>query len=782
MQNINSLKHLFSKHGLIAGHCFKSFRWLLLCFAIAALPSCNNSENGKNITISNDKVMLTFDRSTGSLISFTDLADSCDFLDKIVTPGSLWKVDIAKPSSVRTIDVSSASKFRLSKPDRGTIIMEWMNFREPEDKKLKVTTKVNLETGKSMSSWKISIDGIEGKLIDKVSFPIIKGIKDQGKEELAVPSWMGEIMKNPRSHLSESQGKVKKFEWSYPGPLSLQCIALYNPEKCGFYASCDDSLAYKKSFSFSLDTLNTLVYQMNNYPSYNSVSNSYIPSYSAIIGSFKGDWTVAASIYSEWGTKQDWCRESRLKNKLTPGWLEETALWEWNRGKSDNVLVPAADLRKRLGLPVNVFWHWWHGCSYDDGFPEYIPPREGKKSFVTALSSAQSQGIREVVYMNQLLWGTTTESWKNENAEQASLKNREGKTVSQVFNIFTNKPTAYMCLGTGFWKDKYSSLCDSAINIYKANGVYMDMACLSHMCYDKSHGHPVGGGNWWVENFAQLTKQIRSKIPQEKQSILAGEGSGEAWIPYLDAFLTLQVSMERYAGVGEWEPIPFFQAVYHQYAITYGNYSSLTVPPYDELWPRQYAPKEPLKLLDKGFNRQFLMEQARSFVWGLQPTIANYQSFLAHERKEEIDFLLNLAKTRKQGLKYLLYGKFMKSPDIKSPVKEIDISRLSIYAGKTGNTVTALKGSYNMVYSGTWQSDDKQIGIALANIGDDPYRVDFTMNSNDYELADSGEINIIDADGKRHIASYADRKIHVDFPLEPKGLCIIEVVHGNKQQ
>ena len=35
-------------------------------------------------------------------------------------------------------------------------------------------------------------------------------------------------------------------------------------------------------------------------------------------------------------------------------------------------------------MPVSVFWHWWHGCAYDAGFPEYLPPREGTDAFKTA--------------------------------------------------------------------------------------------------------------------------------------------------------------------------------------------------------------------------------------------------------------------------------------------------------------------------------------------------------------------------------------------------------------
>src|SRR5699024_6581273 len=104
---------------------------------------------------------------------------------------------------------------------------------------------------------------------------------------------------------------------------------------------------------------------------------------------------------------------------------------------------------------------------------------------------------------------------------------------------------------------------------------------------------------------------------------------------------------------------------------------SLVSPPYDEMWPQEFAPDNTEQPLDEKFNKQFLMEQARSFVWGMQPTIANYHSFLDSERKEEIDYLLDVAKLRYKRLKYLLYGKFLKSPTIDIPEREIDISKLS---------------------------------------------------------------------------------------------------------
>ena len=122
--------------------------------------------------------------------------------------------------------------------------------------------------------------------------------------------------------------------------------------------------------------------------------------------------------------------------------------------------------------------------------------------------------------------------------------------------------------------------------------------------------------------------------------------------------LSLQVSRERYMAPDGWETIPFFPAVYHPFAVAYGNYSSLTMPPYDDLWPAEFAPAEPLKLLDRKYSRQFCLEQARAFVWGQQPTIANFLPAQLTERTEELDYVMRLARLRSRATKYLLHGRF----------------------------------------------------------------------------------------------------------------------------
>src|SRR5690606_23990055 len=126
--------------------------------------------------------------------------------------------------------------------------------------------------------------------------------------------------------------------------------------------------------------------------------------------------------------------------------------------------------------------------------------------------------------------------------------------------------------------------------------------------------------------------------------------------------------------------------------------------------PEEHRPSEALQPLDTIFNKQFLMEQARSFAWGMQPMISNYKPSLASERKEEIDYLLTLAKVRNKSIKFLLYGKYTRSPHITVPEQEWKISQLSIYAGQK-KKVTTFQKAFPTVYYSSWISEDKMLGI-----------------------------------------------------------------------
>lgn len=730
------------------------------------------AQKGGNVErLSNGKLELAFKSANGELAEMTFMKASTSFLvNDVLSGGSPWEIIVDQAEKSKRIEARSASNFSTSQTAEG-LELTWAGFEGlPRD--FQVTVAVSLLPDSAMSAWRIRLDGTEGTLLRKVTFPRIAGLADLGEEELAVPDWMGSLLKSPRE-VMKSGGSG--FKWEYPGHMSMQFISLYNPHGAGIYLASDDTLAYSKTYTFSKDTTGMLVYGVDNYPAYEEHQSSYEPPYAFLVGGFQGDWFTAAQLYKGWAEEQHWSRDSRLANGKVPDWVQNTSYWVWNRGYASNVLPPAVALSDRLNSRVSVLWHWWHGQSYDDSFPEYFPPRDGDNVFKAAVSKAQQQGVNALVYMNALKWGPSTQSWIDEGAERFAAKDIHGNMLSHVYNIFTKKALTNMCEATDFWKHKYASLVDTAVNQYGLGGIYMDQICLNRRCYDPTHGHSIGGGNYWMQHVAQKDELIRATFPQGGVQALAGEGVGENWLPHLDVFLALQVSKERYAGVHMWQTIPLFQSVYHEYGITFGNYSSLLTPPYDEKWPQDQAPEDTETPLDAEFNAQFLMEQARSFAWGMQPMIANYQTVLDTVRKEEIDFIERLAHVRQAGLDYFVFGEFLRPPNLDIPQENIAISRLSIYAGRSGN-VTRFEGEFPLVYTSAWKSKKGDVAVALASISKKDYDVDFVVNPAEYGITDNGTIYLHDEKGKQRLGVYREGESSISFTLPPRGICFVEFV------
>jgi hypothetical protein len=739
---------------------------LLLSLAALAEPPL--------LRLENKHLQLALSQNDGHLLQFTDRKANWNHIADLASPLGLWRLELLRNGKSIELTPAQAKSFQPERGrDKGAVRLCWSEFQVEGVPNLKVVVDVELEPGRAMSGWRIEVQNQRGMTLQKVHFPQFPAIRRQPEEFLAAPVWMGQLAANPRTLLRAAAGKEKRLEWDYPGLTSLQCLAFYRKNGPGLYFSCDDTSSFRKSFVLSGTGDGQVRYEMVHLPE-NREGVTYRLPYRAIIGAFQGDWFTAAEQYRCWATNQAWARESRLVRGLTPDWATETGMWVWNRGRSSNVLEPAIALEKELGLPVRVFWHWWHGCAYDTGFPEYLPPREGVESFTNALALAHKNNVRAIVYMNQRLWGMTTESWQREGAERYAVKAADGTVRPEVYNTFTKLPCASMCMGTPFWRNKYAGLAEEAFLKLGVDGIYMDQACSSLACYDPTHGHPLGGGRYWVDGFRLLATDIRSRCTGKRQIALAGEGCGEGWLPYLDLMLSLQVSKERYSNPEDgWQPIPFFQAVYHPYCILYGNYSSLTMPPYDDLWPAEFAPSEPLKLLDRKYSQQFYLEQARAFVWGQQPTVANFLPTQLRTRPEETEFIMQLARLRSRALPYLQNGVFLRPPDLDVPTAMLPMSRLSIYAGQQG-ALTSFEGRQPLVLGGAWRAPDGNVGVALANIADEPGTVRVGLQSKEFGLPKRGAIWRLGTSDRKHIGTFKGEHVSINVPLTAREACLVE--------
>ena len=719
-------------------------RMAMLTALLIVFPSCRE---GAVPSLENGRVRLAFDPATGWPVSVMDKASGEEMLDGSVP---LWEL-----RDVRDSVLKEATAFLGYRRKPGVLQLSWKTASG-----IRVTALAGLAAEDSLLHWRISVTGLASG--SSVRYPILDFRKLEN-EDFAFSSWLGRVERDPRTGLGPDKPLIR-FSSESPGSLSMQLIASYDRESGrGLYLASNDTLSLSKTFTVELDSARTRFY-LTHYPAPEGLSGDWDPGYEVITGPFRGDWMTAAGLYRQWAVRQRWCRESRLAQRQIEGWVSGTGLWIWNRGRSENVLAEALHLQEKTGIPVSVLWHWWCDCGHDDDFPHYLPPREGAETFRDAVNYASARGVHALVYLNTFEWGTSSPGW--EEAKPFALRQRDGSFRQFASNTFTGHEIAAMCLHNAFWTDRFAAIADTVLRDYGVAGIYMDEACLSLRCYDPSHGHGVGGGNYWVEDFNSLSSRIRTR---DGRTVLAGEGSGEDWIPSLDLFLTLAVSRERYIG-GNAEPIPLFQAVYHDYAISFGSYGSLVYPPFDERWPSEFRPEGCETLLPARYILQFRMEQARALVYGMQPTIANYHAFLDQARGREMDFALLLARTRMSYLDYLLYGIFERVPAMSIPTARADISKVSIYAARDGRSAVQVTKEIPLLHTGMWRSPDGGLALFIVNIGDESQPVSFSLDPALYGLPAACRACI----AGETVARTSEGPLAVSTTIPARGISVIE--------
>lgn len=743
---------------------------VLVCAVMVA--SAAHGAHSEDAVISGGGIRVVVDSATGSVCGLVDIADGYDQLECREAPFSLWQLRLRDGDALTDLEAKKAGPPRIERSEgpRPEMRLIWDGLAAGEGGPLRVEAVIQVGEEASLSRWALTISKPAESRLAWVRFPRIPRLRERGAEVLAVPREMGILSRALRKVTRGSDGKGARLSWQYPRPLALQCLAFYEEGGKGLYAGCDDAEGYRKDFAIWGDGGGGINFEVSHEPEREAegAKEFHLP-FQVLLGSFQGDWTTAAEIYRRRSHARAFAARGRLARNLSPDWVKNTGLWLWNRGRSPGVLGPAREMREHLQAPVSVLWHWWHNCPYDAGFPEYFPPREGEGAFKAALAEAQKEDVRAILYMNQRLWGTNTSTWAEEGADAYAVKDRQGKTAIEVFNTFMKAPCAPMCIATRFWRDKYAGLAEEVLCSLKADGVYMDQTGVLANCYDPRHGHILGPGRYWTDGLAMLTGEIRDRSSPRGPVALGGEFCGEPWIGNLDLTLALSVSHDRIGSSQDWEPIPFFQAVYHPSTVVFGNMAGLAHPPYDEKWPQELAPPGRLTLLDRRFAKQFCLEQARTFAWGMQPMLANFLPSHLRECPEEMDFVTRLVRTRTRSLKYLQHGTWLRPPPLDVPRVEMDVAKIGTYT-----PLKASKRTYPVALAGAWRSPEGDVGIALASVHDEKLGLRLPFDAKDYGLADGCTTYRIDESGRHRLGALDIKDPILRVELPPRGICVLE--------
>jgi uncharacterized lipoprotein YddW (UPF0748 family) len=125
-------------------------------------------------------------------------------------------------------------------------------------------------------------------------------------------------------------------------------------------------------------------------------------------------------------------------------------------------------------------------------------------------------GVRIAPYINGRLFDRSIDMWKANDyeAEKAAAKYHWNKLNSTAEDIFLYEESfgaidsdlVVMCPDTDYWQNKMVSVIEEMVDTYKTDGVYIDQVSIARPipCYDRTHNHTVGGGNFWIAGYNKM--------------------------------------------------------------------------------------------------------------------------------------------------------------------------------------------------------------------------------------------------------------------------------------
>jgi len=574
--------------------------------------------------------------------------------------GGLWLLELEESARGVKHEVKPSDRdlaFSLRSSEEGAFVAEWRSKTG-----LQVSLKLQLNPGDLSARFQIA-SLPPGASLSAVRFPVVRlgPFAGGGPETLLYPQVSGRLESEPYSRAFRMTG-------TYPsGWCPVQCLALYD-EEGGLYAACEDPTASRKDFNLRGSPEGLEFYVLWPAPDCGRPGNTWRIPGRVRFRTFKGDWFDAALLYRGWAEREaPWLRP---RKRPTPRWFEDIAVWALASGAPRKVASEVCDFSRFFDVPKAVHWYNWHRIPFDTDYPHYFPAKEGFRRGVADLHRC---GVRVMPYINGRLWDTGLEDFKGK-VRAAATKDRAGKVYIEQYG--SGRKLAPMCPTTKLWQAKVAEIVSRLFGTENpVDAVYIDQvaAAKPRLCFDPSHGHPLGGGSWWIDQgYRVLLEKIRSDLP--KDAVLTTECNAEPYIDLFDGYLTWHFQYQN--------QVPFFAAVYG------GRI---------QLFGRAYRGGPTARAAMR-------MKTAQAFVFGEQLGWINPQVV-----KDPVNgpFLRRLARLRYKLRDFLARGRMARPPRILTEVPQVTADWR--WHGAWPITVSVLQ-------RGAWSDGNGNVALLFVNI------------------------------------------------------------------
>jgi len=594
-----------------------------------------------------------------------------------------WRLQVQLPDGKTvTLDSRQLQGVGLTSGRGGVSVTAWRGLGEGPLAHLAVERQDRTLDGKARS-WQMRVANRGQAALREITFPILSlALTDADK--VIVPAVSGRLHEKPVSKRVHVRG-------DYPsGWLSMQCAGLYGPNG-GTYVGVHDPYASTKRLEMDTKDGHLALAWTWPAPDCGVPGNAWKMPGEVLIRPFDGDWYDFAQIYRHWASKEAkwWPRGSRKGRPDTPDWMKDVSVWALTGGEAKGVVEPVTKFAKYLGVPTALHWYNWHRIPFDNDYPHYFPAKDG---FADGVKRLRAAGVRVMPYINGRLWDTDLEDFQTTGIA-AATKSEKGEPYTEQYG--SGQKLAAMCPTTHLWQKTVREIVLRLTGPeYGVDGVYIDQvaAARPRLCFDRSHGHPLAGGNWWTtQGYWPLLTRLRQQMAAERPGkMITTECNAEPYVHLFDGYLTWHFQDDS--------SLPLFAAVYGGQV---------------QLFSRAYQGQS-----WKGLAMR--QKTAQALCWGEQ---LGWISPAVVDDPVAGPFLKRLARLRYDLRKYLARGRMARPPRIKTDGTTVTADWQ--WHGKRMVTTPA-------VLSGAWQAADGGLALIFVNVDETSHAFDLEFDGADY--------------------------------------------------
>ena len=539
-------------------------------------------------------------------------ADPAAFCGEEPGCAGFWNLTFWKdgcPTNTLTID-NLAPCHRAVKREGTAIIFDWRGIALGDEADiLDVRATVTLTPDGSAAEWRISVvNRCKRWGLAETQFPLLRNVVKPREADVLIPkgNWAGRLVKS-----YNGGPQVGGTSLRYPSSLGAQVqTCAYMLGGAGLQVTTLDGRGQVKYFEMP-DFDFCIRYPC---PDQGVPGAANAPDFAVETATFSGEWWIAAKRYRTWATQQKWAAKGPLATR--------------------------ADFNRQLGnVGCWMKTDWW----------------------------MKAMGVLVMPYINGRLWDEILES--HSAAVPSAVKNVDG---TRFIDKYGGHSFSVMCPTTKLWQEKLDDLCDRMADELDVNALYLDQisASMPAPCFDKSHGHLLGGGSHWTEGYRELMKPIREKAFTRGMALI----SENACEPYMDSF-DAHLTWFGHA----YDDVPMLPAIYSGYAVYFSSVSD-----------------------KKDSLDSFCAQQGRDFIFGCQLGW-NDPWILDDAHREHLAFVERLCRERIAHKDFFLTGELLGELPTPEGLPTVDVkwNRIGMYYDSTFFKMPAVLGAVWRDFEGT---------------------------------------------------------------------------------